>query len=370
MDDDKEDVPAAASAWPCARFFVVTLLAGIGLGFLAGMYATQPLKLFTSSEDNDGAGLFLLTGSRADADRGVGGRGPRVGATVAAPRKKPAGVALQRKHRIQRSKAHQRLVAHNSAHRHQVAHHRVEKDTQQRKETADEGKACHGYKIIPPSILGVGFGHSGTTTLDAYLGLHPNLSHGRQKEHQYMCSAHGFWGRKTWKHYMGEFNVPCKNIVRTYDLTPAYHWIINPLYPTACKPKFRGRKGLHLMKQYYPRNVQLIFTIRDPVDWINSKFHIRAHNWEQLHRYGKTSCYVEHMLPFTEVFGKENVLAVDFAALTSHTQREMDRVCKWLNVPPLPDSAFQTKEYNAGRRRSSNTFSLSGLQKAAGESHW
>eukprot|EP00971_Amphidinium_carterae_P272577 5410151-Amphidinium_carterae.2 len=87
-------------------------------------------------------------------------------------------------------------------------------------------------KLLPPTLLYLGFAHVGSTTLATVLNHHMNVSFGSTKEHSYLCRR-----ANTFEGYLREFYVPCSTVV-SFDTSPmSFTALLNESHPLWPKHK-------------------------------------------------------------------------------------------------------------------------------------
>mmetsp|Transcript_13342 Transcript_13342/g.30426 ORF Transcript_13342/g.30426 Transcript_13342/m.30426 type:complete len:347 (-) Transcript_13342:59-1099(-) len=228
-----------------------------------------------------------------------------------------------------------------------------------------------GVCKVVPSILGLGVGHFGSTSLAEYLGANPYLHDGIKKEHQFFCglavsqkilkgSLENF-SSESWRSYVNEFPVPCRT-QRTFDISGAYLRITSQKKDSStlvCRPEFRGREGIQRIVELFPPDLQVLVIVRDPVDQMRSD-----HNWTMseitAHRQG--GCWARWIAPWVEILGVDRIKVLDFNEMTDPEKfrQFMEDLYSWLRVPRMPDSFFKRllKQEPAGRRRQPKPFQM------------
>mmetsp|Transcript_67257 Transcript_67257/g.161209 ORF Transcript_67257/g.161209 Transcript_67257/m.161209 type:complete len:323 (-) Transcript_67257:301-1269(-) len=206
-------------------------------------------------------------------------------------------------------------------------------------------------KIVAPSVLYLGWGHSGSTTLAKTLNDHPYLSYGSTKEHSYFCRDHKQSNNRNreWKTYLSEFEVPC-NVKRTFDASPSYHHVANR-HAKHCLPEFQGLEGLKHMKELLPPDVQLIFMLRDPLDWLQSRWRMKLLRRAGVKRLVRMTCYANIIEEWLKVFPRDNVLILDSKSLFEDPQPFFNELFEFLEVPRLREEYYDRMYKAVGRRR-------------------
>jgi hypothetical protein len=117
-------------------------------------------------------------------------------------------------------------------------------------------------KQLKPELFFIGHAYSGSTTLSKQMGLHPELSDGDTKEHQFFRKEFKLiQSDNKYNDYLEEFWVSCNSTV-AYDASMSYFAI------------GESPEALRYMKGRVGPNVKLILMIRDPIDIV---FHYMCH---------------------------------------------------------------------------------------------
>mmetsp|Transcript_8026 Transcript_8026/g.18758 ORF Transcript_8026/g.18758 Transcript_8026/m.18758 type:complete len:358 (-) Transcript_8026:58-1131(-) len=229
-----------------------------------------------------------------------------------------------------------------------------------------------GGRIQPPSLFYVGFGHSGSATLNTFLMKHPLLSMGTKKEHSYLCSGRQTNGRAhTYERYCREFRVPC-GVKLTYDLSPLNYAVMlekgSVLFPdskVSCnhKDKTHDEAIAELMARL--PEVRLFAMLRDPVDWHYSGKPNQTHDWlaseSGTRHLAKKTCYADILEKWVQRFPNKTLKIFSSEEMFRNESRFFEEMFEWIGVPNLPSDTYE--EQASGRRRSTRTLSDAEYQR-------
>lgn len=131
-------------------------------------------------------------------------------------------------------------------------------DEYHRAANVDRGECT---KRLNPTLLFIGEAYSGSTSLSDQMQLHPELSHGDTKEHQYFKpDPSKISSNEKYKQYQEEFWVSC-NATVAYDAT-MYLGIAQGTKTTT------GEKAVEYVKKRMGKDTKIIVMFRDPVDML------------------------------------------------------------------------------------------------------
>ena len=205
---------------------------------------------------------------------------------------------------------------------------------------------------VLPDFFVIGPGRTGTTSLFYYLDQHPSLSKSAYDELGFFdVNFHlGFhWYRSLFPSILTKFRIKLKtNFFMTYDVTPSY----------VRRPWIARR-----IKKLFP-NSKLIIVLRNPIDKTYSHYYLsttsgETRNFEEVIKkdmddiskwninskddnYFATKVensklargfYVEQLLPWFELFPKNQILIISSEELASNTKNVMSQIFKFLNLP-------------------------------------
>ena len=205
---------------------------------------------------------------------------------------------------------------------------------------------------VLPDFFVIGPGRTGTTSLFHYLDQHPSLSKSAYDELGFFdVNFHlGFhWYRSLFPSILTKFRIKLKtNFFMTYDVTPSY----------VRRPWIARR-----IKKLFP-NSKLIIILRNPIDKTYSHYYLsttsgETRNFEEVIKkdmddiskwninskddnYFATKVensklargfYVEQLLPWFELFPKNQILIISSEELASNTKNVMSEIFKFLNLP-------------------------------------
>lgn len=191
-------------------------------------------------------------------------------------------------------------------------------------------------KSTKPNLLIIGAMKSGTTSLHHYLNYHPQV---------FMCTPKELWyfvKEKNWskgeKWYLDHFkNFGDVSIIGEscpdYTMLPKYQGVPERIY------KFNS-------------SVKLIYIMRDPVEraishyWYNVRLGGESRNIMDVLRkdysFCEFSCYHMQLIPYFEIFKRNQIYVQTFERLVSDTTNELSAICEWLKIDPnfkLPELA-------------------------------
>lgn len=228
-------------------------------------------------------------------------------------------------------------------------------------ESEEEDEICK----IRPSLLYIGTGHSGSTTLATELNKHPEMKYGKMKEHSFL-----HYGAQTFASYLKEFRVPCTTKV-TFDAFPSTYTRGNP----TSNDELGSWRGFHLgleyvkeVKKLYGPHLKILMMIRDPVQYLISfslnlgdgqKGSARKFNLEDFIS-GKTStswgrkqlrnaCYADHLEAWLKVFPIENFLFIKAEDYFLKPQPTLNQIFDFVEVSRKTYDQSDLKP--SGRRR-------------------
>lgn len=206
-------------------------------------------------------------------------------------------------------------------------------------------------KFLPPSLVYLGMGHSGSTSLAVYMDQHPELSFGSMKEHRYMCKAGAQGDQKSRQVYNDEYIVNC-TVNRTFDASPSYFAM--PLGKSRCKdwhseltdPVERAKT----IEEVFGSAVLFIMMVRDPVDVLKSREGYSTH--DELVEFNKP-CESKALESWLSAFPRDRFLFLDSEDFFRSPQDTLNRVFEFAGVAPF--TLQPITESDSGRRRSSRT---------------
>jgi len=196
---------------------------------------------------------------------------------------------------------------------------------------------------LKPNLFIIGAMKSGTTSLHEYLDTHPQISMSDEKEPGYFVEELGLhkgeeWYRSRWARegeypYVGESSTH-------YTKLPVFQGVPDRLF------------------RFNPE-ARLIYIMRNPFDRIVS------HYWHALRDeyhggelrpllkavqedpgYLAFSNYAMQLEPYFDRFGRGAILTLTFEALIEDPQREIDKIYRWLGLPPHPIGEASEKAHN------------------------
>jgi hypothetical protein len=199
--------------------------------------------------------------------------------------------------------------------------------------------------IYRPDFIVIGAMKSATTTLHEQLARQPGFFMSRLKEPSFFSDDRIF--ARGWGWYAGLFEAAgptdlCGESSTHYTKLPTYPWTVE-----------RMRRDLPRLK--------LIYLMRHPVDRLRSQFvheitsgRITEDLREAVARFPELidySRYAMQLQPFLDAYGFENVLPVFFPRLVNDSQRELDRIGRFLGHPGGLTWDHALRPQNRGRDR-------------------
>lgn len=194
-------------------------------------------------------------------------------------------------------------------------------------EQAEQEKVQYCKKL--PSMIYIGMGHSGSTTLSMQLNAHPELSYGQMKEHRFHFDK-GTNERNTGM-YRKNFEIDCKK--KAFDGSIGYI--------------FYTEERIQALKEVLGPDVKILLMMRDPAKWMNSLY---INGGDGLTK-GHQGCYADFLETWLKYYPRENFLIESSEDYFKNPQSTIDRISKHAGVKKYtyPDK-FLT--HAAGRRRS------------------
>ena len=194
-----------------------------------------------------------------------------------------------------------------------------------------------------PNLFIIGAMKSGTTSLHEYLDTHPQIAMSDTKEPGYF--------------------------VEELSLAKGVTWYLN-LFAQDNRFQYRGESSTHYTKLPVYRGVadrlhrfnpdaRLIYIMRDPFErlvshyWHNVRDVVHGGELRPLLRavkerpdYLAFSDYAMQLTPYLDRFGPQAIYTLTFEALIEDPQREFDRLCQWLGLPPAPIASEKSTAHN------------------------
>jgi len=197
-------------------------------------------------------------------------------------------------------------------------------------------------KTLLPKLLFIGLAHSGSTSLAMEMDMHPQLSYGKMKEHNYLDLLSGSAGQFREK-YQNQFPVD-ENVTYTFDATPHTmflgleedQWYVDE--PIGRKYG-TGIGGVKAIKDVLGGDVKFITMLRDPLDWQTSMSTQSLEKKLGTFADGKTgsllaerSCYVDALDTWMDVFPKSNFLFLESTEFFANPQGTLNQVFDFIGV--------------------------------------
>lgn len=216
-----------------------------------------------------------------------------------------------------------------------------------------------------PTMLYIGVGHSGSTTLSMHLDSHPQMSYGRKKEHDFWKAGRGK-DTKTFSDYLSEFRVPCRTKVvmdfpvRVYEQSmPEFDKVLGHWYGGVEKATPLGEPYLRRFRELMGPNLKLVFMFRNPVDYLAS-FQINGTRMLERMEAGEKDIpdrnkmlkvrYATALEPWLRLYPRENFLFLKSEDFFADPQSTLDKIFNFTHVAPSRYSAEALRRHS-GRRR-------------------
>ena len=177
-----------------------------------------------------------------------------------------------------------------------------------------------------PTFLIIGAMKSGTTSLHLHLKKHPDISMSKKKETDFFLGPDVHDNSLEW--YASQFDP--EKPVRGETSTSYTKDVLYGGVPTRIHDLLPG--------------VKLVFTARDPIariaaDWMHNRAHGRetrsfAKAIRQDPKYVDTSSYAHQLMPYVELFGRDNLLILDAVALRDETAESVRAVVDFVGARP------------------------------------
>jgi hypothetical protein len=194
-----------------------------------------------------------------------------------------------------------------------------------------------------------------TTSLFSYLAEHPEIAPARIKEPEYFSRRQG--------HRAG-----LARYEDLWDFDPARHRYA--MEASTGYTKWDERGAAEAIRAYGIRP-KLVYVIRDPFDRIESHYNFMLQDpaWTRDitdERLVQTSNYYLYLTDYSRVFGRENLMILDYEALSADPRGTVNRVCGFLGLPEIPTIADASARNVTGRPKSGLERRLRRLAPALG----
>ena len=194
-----------------------------------------------------------------------------------------------------------------------------------------------------PNLFIIGAMKSGTTSLHEYLDTHPQIAMSETKEPGYFVEELSLANGEAW--YLGLFKQDERFPYRGESST---HYTKLPVY-----------RGVADRLHRFNPDARLIYIMRDPFErlvshyWHNVRDVVHGGELRPLLKavkerpdYLAFSDYAMQLAPYLDRFGRQALYTLTFEALIDNPQREFDRLCGWLGLPPAPISREKSTAHN------------------------
>ena len=194
-----------------------------------------------------------------------------------------------------------------------------------------------------PNLFIIGAMKSGTTSLHEYLDTHPQIAMSETKEPGYFVEELSLAKGDAW--YLSLFDYDERFRYRGESST---HYTKLPVY-----------RGVADRLHRFNPDARLIYIMRDPFDrlvshyWHNVRDIVHGGELRPLLKavqerpdYLAFSDYAMQLTPYLDRFGRQALYTLTFEALIEDPQRELDRLCRWLGLPPAPIAREKSTAHN------------------------
>lgn len=194
-----------------------------------------------------------------------------------------------------------------------------------------------------PNLFIIGAMKSGTTSLHEYLDTHPQIAMSEEKEPGYFVEELGLHKGEEWYYsrwgQRGEFRYHGESSTH-YTKLPVFQGVPERLH------RFNPEARLiYIMRNPFERVVSHYWhALRDAYHGGELRPLLKA--VEEDPGYLAFSDYATQLEPYFERFGRDAILTLTFEALIEDPQREVDRVYRWLGLPPHPVGEKSGKAHN------------------------
>jgi hypothetical protein len=198
-----------------------------------------------------------------------------------------------------------------------------------------------------PDFVVVGATKAGTTALDQYLALHPEIHMASPKEPRFFVEGvvDSNSGRGLdWYRSLFDSARPCCG-----ETSPQYtHW--------------PSRPGVMERMQAVIPHCRLIYLVRDPWSRIKSHYYMNLStgitNLDFTSYVRKTPhvinacCYGTQMRQMLKFYSREKILVIESADLNKQTRQVLQQIFHFLGVDPTFDSPAFDRKFHVGKERS------------------
>lgn len=196
-----------------------------------------------------------------------------------------------------------------------------------------------------PEFIIIGAMKCATTTLHRQLELQRGIFMANPKETSFFSNDEVYRRGEQW--YGSCFEAAAPNDLCGESST---HYTKLPTYPHTVE-----RMSRHL------EDVKLIYIMRHPLERLISQYihewtrrEIRAPIDQAVDRRPELiaySRYTTQLEPFLQAYGADRVLPVSFERLVTHSQQELERICRFIGYPHAPRWSTEDETTNVSTRR-------------------
>jgi len=212
-------------------------------------------------------------------------------------------------------------------------------------------------KVMLPKLLVIGLNHGASTTLAMLLDQHPNVTYGWMKEHQLFHKREKEY-EDALQRYQLQFTVPC-SVEVTFDASPCYWALGNTKGITKVSgwPElpFSGPRAVQRVRDTLGSDLRIIFTVRDPVDWLLSMREHGMPNEGVGDDFVSLSCFADSLQTWIDVFGRDRFKFIDIDDVLTHRDQVVDEILEWMGLSPPRN---EPRTVVGGRRRTTTTVSM------------
>jgi Sulfotransferase domain len=163
-----------------------------------------------------------------------------------------------------------------------------------------------------------------TTSLFSYLAEHAEIAPAKIKEPEFFSRHQGHRAQVARYEDLWDFD-PERHRYAMEASTGYSKW---------------GERGAAERIHAYGLRPKLVYVVRDPFDRIESHYNFMLQDpaWTRAitdERLVQTSNYYLYAADYSRVFGRENLLLLDYAALSADPRGTVNRVCGFLGLPEL-----------------------------------
>ena len=223
-------------------------------------------------------------------------------------------------------------------------------------------KSNHPHSQLPNFII-AGAAKAGTTALWSHLANHPEIALAKQKEPRFFSEEPGELDAGI-PSQLGDRLMRGGTYQKGWDWYRSLYTLDESIRVTgeASTIYFVARDAPGLIQQASP-SVKLVFLLRDPVArlyshyWQEHKLGLELPEFSEMVKtdhprfrfYCRTSHYRENINRFLNLFERDQLLVLTQSGLKANPRETLDRVLRFLELSPQPESFTLTGSYNTQR---------------------